>query len=372
MSRVVLFGGLGFSILRFRGHLIRSLVNRGHEVTVLAPTCPEELVAQLRGLGCHFVGLPFDRAGLSMLRQVTSFVAVVKALRSCRPDVILAFNTKPLILGLLAARLVGIKRRYGLVTGLGFAFSCRRETVSFLLIRSVIRKLYQLALGGAQAVIFQNVDDRAALREAGIVSERSTMYVVNGSGIDLDEFTPQKLPDTPRFLMVARLIRDKGLMEYLEATRMVKVKYPDVSFRLAGDFDQNPTAIKPDDLHPWIADGSIDYLGFCSDIREAIADVSVVVLPSYREGTPRSLLEAMAMGRAIITTDVPGCRETVQDGRNGRLVAAANAAALASAMCDLIDNRNRIAEYGRESRRMAQERYDVVKVNAEMLRIMGL
>jgi glycosyltransferase involved in cell wall biosynthesis len=226
-------------------------------------------------------------------------------------------------------------------------------------------------------VFFQNPDDLALFQERGILQPHTPVCVVNGSGVDVASFAVRPLPAAAlagavRFLFIGRLLGDKGVREYAQAARLLKRSHPQVQCALVGWIDSNPNAISQAELDGWVADGSIEFLGRLADVRPAIEACSVYVLPSYREGTPRTVLEAMAMGRAVITTDAPGCRETVVDGDNGFLVPVHSVDALAEAMARFITDPTLAARMGQRGRQLAEEKYDVHKVNAVMLKEMGL
>ena len=221
-------------------------------------------------------------------------------------------------------------------------------------------------------MFFQNPDDEALFREFQLLPETVPSTVVNGSGVDVAEYSVAPLPDKPCFLLIARLLGDKGVREYAQAAQLVKAVYPEAVFRLVGWIDDNPDAITQRELDQWVGSGLLEFLGRLDDVRPAISDCSVYVLPSYREGTPRTVLEAMAMGRAVITTDAPGCRETVVDGDNGFLVPVKDVNALADAMIKMVATSGLAASMGERSRRIAEEKYDVHKVNAAMLEGMGI
>jgi glycosyltransferase involved in cell wall biosynthesis len=233
--------------------------------------------------------------------------------------------------------------------------------------------MYGFALAKVDKVFFQNRDDEHLLADLGVLSKETPAVVINGSGVDLSYYDVATLPaGQPTFLMICRLLGDKGVREYAAAASILRERQSPVCFRLVGWIDQNPDSIAPSELDEWVQDDDVEYLGYLDDVRPAIANSSVYVLPSYREGTPRTVLEAMAMGRPIITTDAPGCRETVIDGENGFLVPVKSVDALVEAMQRFIDNPELAIEMGRRSREIAEEKYDVHKVNAVMLREMGI
>ena len=218
-----------------------------------------------------------------------------------------------------------------------------------------------------QALYFKNKDDRDFFIEQGIVKNNFPMTIVNGSGVDTGSYMFSKLPKQKNFLMVARLLKDKGVIEYCKAAEIVKKSFPDVNFFLVGDVDLNPMSLRLSEIDFWISNGIIQYKGYLSDVRQAIVDCRYFVLPSYREGMPRSTLEAMSMGRPIITTNVPGCKNTVVEGFNGFLVPAKDCVALSSAMIDMIiANENSISEMGKNSRQLAEEKFEVTVVTKKI------
>jgi len=254
--------------------------------------------------------------------------------------------------------------------GLGYAFT--EDTMRAQVIGLIMRFLYRIAYSVSETVIFHNPDDQFLARDEDILPDSTPSVVVNGSGVDTSYFTPAPLPEAPVFLCMARLLARKGIREYVEAARRVKAEYPDAVFQLAGGTSPEPNSITREELHAWEEEGTIEYLGYVDDVREALAGASVYVLPSYREGTPRSVLEAMAMGRPIITTDAPGCRETVEPGENGWLVPPRTSEELVDAMRWIIEHPERKETMGQRSRERATELYDVRLVNRSTMRAMGL
>lgn len=369
--KLLLIGGFAESIPAFRGDLIRDLQSAGCEVHVAAPD-----VSKLVGLG-DSLGLdpdrlhdvPIRRTGTNPFSDLKLLFALFQLMRKLNPDVMLAYTIKPVIYGVLAARLAGVSRRFALITGLGYAFTGTRRGVT----TRIASFLYRLALGCASKVFFQNRDDEQLFRELNIVSASTQSVVINGSGVNVAThyFTP--LPGEQLvFLMIGRLLGDKGVREYAQAAGRIRREHPAVAFHLIGWIDSNPDAISQGELDDWVASGALIFLGRLDDVRPAIAQSAVYVLPSYREGTPRTVLEAMAMGRAIITTDAPGCRETVVDGDNGFLVPVRSVDALVAAMRAFIHDPSLLTRMGIRSRQIAEEKYDVRKVNAVMLQEMGI
>jgi glycosyltransferase involved in cell wall biosynthesis len=257
-----------------------------------------------------------------------------------------------------------------MVEGLGYAFSgkgFKRRVVS-----AIAMRLYRTALRGNERIFFLNTDDVRLFQEENIIAGQEQAVMLNGIGVDLDRFSVKDFPEKISFLMIARLLRDKGVFEYVDAARMIKRRYPNVTFRLAGGFDENPSAISKHQLTAWVEENVIEYLGELADVRPAIAASTVYVLPSYREGRPVTVMEAMAMGRPVITTDVPGCRETVRHGENGLLVPARDAQSLAKEMEYFIQHPENVKIMGCSSRTIAERDYDVNKTNKKVLEVLCL
>ncbi len=360
------------SLLGFRRPLIVALQGKALEVHVAAPDLPlgHPVRAELELMGLRVHSIPLRRTGVNPIADIGAFLSLLRLMLHVRPCWVLSYTVKPVVYGSLAGLMVGIPRRFALITGLGYAFQGEGKRAW---LEGLVRRMYALALGGAHMVFFQNPDDEAAFRRLGILKLATPTRVVNGSGVDVVSFPEVPLPEgPPRFLLIARLLGSKGIREYVAAAQRVRARYPSVVFALVGWIDTNPDAIGQEELDAWIARGSIEYLGRLSDVRPAIAASSVYVLPSYREGTPRTVLEAMAMGRAVITTDAPGCRETVSDGENGFLVPVKSVYSLERAMVEFIEDSALVTRMGRRSRQLAEEKYDVHKVNAAMLCGMGI
>jgi glycosyltransferase involved in cell wall biosynthesis len=346
------------SLWNFRTELLQALVQRGYEVVGCAPA-DSTASARLAPLGVGFVALGPQRTSLNPFGDFAYFWRLSGLFRRLRPAAIITYTAKPVIWGSLAARGAGVPRIVAMITGLGFAFT---ETSSRSKLARLVEFLYRLALRGCHAVIFQNPDDQEEFKRRRLVAPRSESFVVNGSGVDLERFVPAPLPEAPVFLLIARVLRDKGIVEFCQAARSLRERYPAARFRIVGSFDHNPSAISPPQLSQLCGDGVVEYRGAKEDVRPEIAAARIYVLPSYREGTPRTILEAMAMGRPVITTDVPGCRETVQEGSNGFLVSARDAGELATAMERFLVTPGLAVEMGERGRALAVAKYDARKV----------
>ena len=369
-QKVVVLGSYAISLINFRGPLIAELVARGHRVFALAPDIDEGVAAQVRALGAEPVPIRLGRTSLNPFGAVATLRDLVRTLREIGPDLVFAYTIKPIVLGAAAARAAGVPRFVCLVTGLGYAFTGGFEPKR-LLSRTVGKRMYRRAFGSAFLAVFQNPDDLAEFRRLRLLPPSLPTLLINGSGVDTERFARAPLPAGTSFLMIARLLKDKGLREFGRAAARLKAERPDVRISLVGFFDISPDGIGRAELDRMIAAG-VEYLGPQSDVRPALREHSVYVLPSYREGTPRSVLEAMATGRPVITTDVPGCRETVTDGVNGLLVPAKDADSLYRAMRRFVDEPELIARMAAESRRIAEAKFDVRKVNAKLLEAAGL
>lgn len=323
---IVLTVNTAWNILNFRRPLVEALLADGHPVTVLAPRDGSE--TQLEALGCGFVHLAMDRTGLNPVRDLALALRLRQHFRALAPDVILGFTIKNNLFGALAARSLRVPF-VPTVTGLGTAF------LGGGLLSALARMLYRAAFAGLPAVFFQNRDDRDMFLARRLVA-REQARILPGSGVDLDRFAPRPPPPADEeigFLMIARLLRDKGIFEYVEAARLLRARGLRARFAVLGAVgSENRTAVRAAQLQAWREEGAIEYLGTVDDVRPHIARAHCVVLPSYREGAPRTLIEAAAMARPAIASDVPGCTAVVQDGVTGLLCAPKSAEALASAM----------------------------------------
>lgn len=375
-TRVGIISVYAQSIPSFRGDLIRELIRRGCTVYVLASDYTDKTFAAVRDLGAVPVSYSMARAGMNPLRDLRDTLSLAVKLRSLRLDLLFSYFIKPVIYGTLAGWMAGVPSRFAMIEGAGYIFT---ETGKQSVRRSVLRRsvswLYKMGLARAKRVFMLNPDDAELFSGEGMV-DRGKVVILNGIGLDLDHYRyvapPGRGGDELRFLFVGRLLREKGVYDYVAAARELKSSYPGVRFFIVGSVDDNPGAIGEDEVRQWVAEGLIEWPGQVADIRSWFGDADVFVLPSYREGLPRSTQEAMATGRPVITTDVPGCRQTVDCDINGYLVPVREPAALAAAMRRFIRNPGLAGEMGRASRRIAEQRFDVRVVNSVILNEMGI
>ncbi len=369
--RFLLIAGLAESLLNFRYCLIQALQREGFELHVAAPDLPANstLRRELEDLGVQVHEIPLQRTGTSLRTDASTLWHLFRLMQRIRPTHVLPYTIKPVIYGSLAAAFAKVPHRFALITGLGYTFQQEDQRNR---LRHAAQVLYGFALRQVHKVFFQNSDDQTLFRQMGILKSTTPSVVVNGSGVELaNQFQEKALPPgSPRFLLIARLLKDKGIREYAEAARRLRATYPQVRCALVGWIDEGPNSVHPSELDQWVLEGTLEYLGFMRDVRPALEACSVYVLPSYREGTPRTVLEAMAMGRPIITTDVPGCRETVIHGDNGFLVPVKSVEGLVQAMRRFVEQPDLMTQMGRRSRQIAVEKFDVHQVNAMMLREM--
>jgi glycosyltransferase involved in cell wall biosynthesis len=371
---VALISSTAITITNFRGPLIEAMVAAGVRVHALAPDYDDRSRQAVAALGAEPVDFSLERTGMRPGRDLLDAMRLARVLRRLRPDATFAYFIKPVIYGSLAARLARVPRRFALVAGLGYVFTSSGEPSSLKRrgLRAIVSSLYALAFRACERVFFQNGDDIAQFVGAGLVS-KDRVTLLNGSGVDLDRLSVAPLPPGPPvFLLMARLLREKGIVEYAEAARIIHRTWPDIRFLLVGGTDPNPGGLSASQVEGWVREGAIEWPGHVDDVGPWLERSSVYVLPSYREGKPRSTQEAMARGRAVITTDAPGCRDTVDEGVNGFLVPVRDVDALAAAMRRFIEDPSLIARMGRDSRRLAEERFDVHRINAQILGTMGI
>lgn len=371
-KRVAIVASYAPSLLNFRGDLIAEIRRRGHEVLALAPDHDGASTAALARLGVVAASYPLQRTGLNPLFDLKSVRALKRIFERFEPDVVTGYTPKAAIYSSIAAGKVGVARIVPMLTGLGYAFQASGG-LKVSAVRLATTWLYRLAFRASHAAIFHNHDDRQDLERLGLIPARVDRHVVGGSGVDLTAFGEAPLPPLSggiTFLMIARLVRYKGIAEYCEAAAAVRGRSGTARFRLIGPPEQGPAGFPLAEIERHA--GTVEYLGPRSDIREQLAECHVYVLPSYREGMPRTVLEAMAVGRPIITTDTNGCRDTVDQPATGLLVPVGDAVKLAEAMEFFLKRPDLIPAMARASRRKVEQQFDVRLVTERTLAALGL
>lgn len=355
-ARVFVVSRCAQTLHRFRAALMGALGARGARVQGLG-AAGEGYEDRLRDAGLDFRHVDVSLRGVDPLADVRLYFQLLRIFREEKPAVVHAFTIKPAIYATLAAARAGVPARVVTITGLGHAFTTARAPVRF-----IVEFLYRRALARATHVFFQNDDDRRLFIDRGLV-DAAKVRMVPGSGVDLVKFAVRPLPcaagGPPSFLMIGRLLVEKGVREFAAAVREVRARFPSARFALIGGSDsRNPSALPEGELAALRSEGGIEWIGEVADVRPYIEAADVVVLPSYREGLPRALLEAAAMGRALIATDAPGCRDVVRDGINGYLVPVADSHALAAAMLRYLDDPALVGAHGAQARKIAEQGFD--------------
>lgn len=378
MAKIILIGTLASSFYGFRKDLILSLKAKGHEVYAFISEYQDQSeLNQVQELGATPVCYDLNRGGLNPLSDLKQTYLLAQKIKAIQPDLVFSYFAKPVIFGTLAAKFAKIPKVIGMLEGLGYTFTDQPEGQSkkTKLIKSIQVLLYKLSLPTLDKLIFLNPDDPQDLLDQYHIQVKH-IEILGGIGLNLSEYSyvpPKRSPKKLNFLFIGRLLKEKGIYDFIAAAKLVKKKYPESTFTVLGSIDQaNMGALKQHELDEVINTGIIEYPGHVSNVKDWIAACDVFVLPSYREGVPRSTQEAMTIGRAIITTDVPGCRETVVEGVNGFLVPKWNPEALAEKMIYFIEHPEKISLMGNESYKIATEKFDADKVNQRLIRILDI
>ena len=372
---IALIGTTGSSFYGFRADLIRALVHAGHTVYAFISEYTDTCLEKVKVLGAIPITYKLSRGGLNPFADIASTLELTRKLKKLKPDIVFSYFAKPVIYGSLAAKRAKVPHIIGMLEGLGYTFTEQPhgQSSKTRLIRNIQVFLYRLAFPCLDQIIFLNHDDKKDLIDAYDLSVPK-IHVLGGIGLDLAQYPYSMVScDKVKFLFIGRLLKEKGIFEFIDAIRIVKIKHPQAEFTVLGAIDaHNMGALKQHHLEQLLEEQLFEYPGHVTNVQDWISGCSVFVLPSYREGVPRSTQEAMAIGRPIITTDVPGCRETVVDGVNGFLVPKWNADVLAEKMCYFIEHPMQVNIMGLESYKMALESFDVDKVNKKIFSIMGL
>lgn len=369
----MIIGTVASSIVGFRRGLIELLVSQGHDVYALAADYNRNITEQVMALGAKPVPYKISRAGTNPFSDFLAVMGLVKILKEIKPDLMFSYFAKPVIFGTMAAWLAGVHRKVVMIEGLGFLFTKQPDGISLKtkILQKIQVFLYKMSLPLADSVVLLNIDDYQELIVSNGIKLKS-IHILGGIGLELEKFRYFPAPsDVVSFLFMGRLLKEKGINEFVAAARLVKQRYPAVKFTVLGGLDEeNPGGVRQSDLNLLIDSGLIVYPGHVDDVESFIAMHSVFVLPSYREGYPRSTQEAMAIGRAVITTDVPGCKETVIDGFNGFKVPVWDVNKLADCMIYFIENPDTIRLMGDNSHLIAKENFDSRLVNLKLTDIL--
>lgn len=357
------------SLFWFRIDMMKDFIRNGHIVIALGSEPEADWKDKFSINEIEYRQLPVERNGLNPFKDLATFIYLYQFMKKEKPDKVFAYQAKTVVYGSMAAKLNGISEIYLLIAGLGSIFT--GTGFKNKLIKIIMKIEYRIACSCSKRTFFQNNDDRNEFINYGLIKVNKTV-IINGSGVNLDRFKPAPFPDRSACLFIGRLLKDKGIIEYLEACKQIKEKYPEMNCLLVGPYDSNPSSLKPDELRPYIEKEIITYYGEQIDVRAFISECSFFVLPSYHEGTPKTVLEAMAMGRPVITTNAPGCRETVVDGVNGFLTEVKNVKELVDKIEYFITNPEKCKEMGLAGYQIVKEKYDVRIINKVILEMMGL
>lgn len=374
--KIIIIGTVASSFYGFRADLIKALLKKEHTVYAFTSDYSAEDIDKIKSLGAIPITYKLNRGGLNPLNDLKSTYLLSKKIKELSPDLVFSYFSKPVIFGTIAAKLAGVPKIIGMIEGLGHTFTDQPDGISkkTKLIRKIQVSLYKVALPQLDKLIFLNPDDPKDLLDTYSIKIKSS-EVLGGIGLNLADYPySSNYPKDPTFIFIARLIAEKGIHDYIAAAKIVKKSHPEAKFIVLGATDKGGlAALKNSELQALIQERIVEHQGHVDNVSEWIANSSVFVLPSYyREGVPRSTQEAMAIGRAVITTDVPGCRETVIDGVNGFLVEKWNPHAIAEKMVFFIENPKQVEIMGLESCKIAKEKFDAKKVNQRLLAIMNL
>jgi glycosyltransferase involved in cell wall biosynthesis len=370
MKHILIIGALPESLLNFRGELIKDFIATGLKVSAAASNATLDQIKCIRNLGVEYHQYSVARNKISIGSDLLSIFLLFKLILKTKPDIVFSYTITPIIWSGIVLLFFKKIKFFALVEGLGYAFG--DKTLYRKCVKFIVCILYKLSLSKSNQVIFLNVDNADFFRNNKLVN-RKKIRLIDGIGVDLEYFKPTPLPDMPIvFLCISRLLIEKGLREYVEAARIVKIIYPQATFKLVATSDLSSDRVHPDEVNQWKRDNFIELLSPQSDVRPFIKNSHIYVLASYHEGMPRTTMEAMAMARPIITTDVPGCRETVNEGVNGFLVPKQNAQALADRMIWMVENNHLCQQMGQASHDMAIKRFDVRKINKQIMKILNI
>lgn len=370
--KIFIIGNVASMMINFRRELILEFIRCEFEVYCLVSDYDEKSREAIKNLGAIPIDYSLNSKGLNPLKDIVALFDLIKIIKHYKPDVVFSFFVKPVIFGAIAARITKVSRIVGMIEGLGGAFTKHKngQSLKTKLIRYIQIMLYKISLPLLDKLIFLNKDDENDLIKKYRISVKN-IQILGPIGVDLDKFKYSVAPMKPvSFIFIARLLAEKGVFEYLEAAKIIKQKYKDTKFYILGSFDEaNPFGLKKQELQEYLKNDIVAYPGFVNDVNRWIEKSSIFVLPSYREGYPRSTQEAMSIGRAVITTNSVGCKESVIDGVNGFLIPPYDYKFLANKMEYFIQNPNEINKMGLESRKIAEQNFDIHKINKRLINL---
>ena len=363
--KIILFANTDWYLFKFRIAQARALRDLGVDLTLVSP--PGTFSPELEKMGYRWLPFPLSRSGMNPLSEAAAIRRLVRLYRREHPDLVHHFTIKSILYGSLAAKAAGVKAIVNGVTGLGYVFSS--GSPARRLLRLLVEAWYRLALRGTQAV-FDNDEDRRFFISRKLIRMEAA-HVVRSAGVDVELYTPAPEPEgVPVVMLAGRMLWDKGIREYVEAARLLRRDGVPARLVLVGEPDAgNPASITREQLQAWDASGEVEWWGFRADMPSVIRQVNIVCLPSYREGLPTTLIEAGACGRAVVATDVTGCRDAVRDGVTGLLVPAKDAAALAAGLMALLRDPSLRRKMGQAGRQMAVDEFSTGRVNRDTWRV---
>ena len=377
MKKIIILGTTASSMLGFRLPLIKELIYKNIQVICLAGDFTPHQMSQLQKLGVTPIRYPVNRTGFSPIQDIVNTYKLYKIIKSLKADILLAYFIKPIVYGTLAAYFAGIKSRFAMIEGLGFFFTEQphKSNIKFTIIKLIQVILYKISLPLASGVILLNHDDENDLIKKYNIHLNKKL-IIPGIGLNLSDYpySPIKVCRNPlSFLFIGRLLKEKGVNEFIEAARYIKSQYPEVIFRIAGSIDlNNPGSISEKELDELKKFNIIEFLGQVNNIPNVISDSDVFILPSYREGMPRSTQEAMAIGRAIITTNAPGCKESIINLEHGFIINKYSASELVDKILYFIRHPHMTVKMGQNAYLYAQKNYNCDNTNQQILSFLDL
>lgn len=378
-KKIAIIGSTAYNLYNFRKDFISTCLEHGHKVYAFVSEYDDQWLDIIRGLGAIPITYHLSRGGVNPLSDLYSIFQLINKIREIQPDIVFSYSTKPVIYATLAAYKTKVPYIYGMIEGLGSPFTIHKhgQNIKTKLIRFIQISLYRLAFPYLDKIIFLNHSDpKDLVYHYNLPHKKDAIEVLGPIGLNLQDFSYKKWDNQKNisFIFVARLIAEKGIFEYLEAARIVKKKYPEVTFKIIGCLDrENPTGLKKEELKRLIYEGVIEYDGFVKDVAHRICESAIFVLPSYyREGIPRSTQEAMAIGRPVITTDVPGCNETVVDGVTGFLIPKWDIAALVEKMIYFIEHPEQVNTMGYQGYLYAKKNFNADLINHKLLQMLEI